>query len=192
MQALRTVYENRSADNQPLNGLSPTTQKAVDEWVEAEPDPEPITDPRLRFQYERSKAREKQRPAARPVAVPQIVQIAPFEPVHADREPVQKPARNGAYAHGLSMAATLDKVCMRPDITWRGKSVALALASHWPNVRPTNQRLRLLTGHSKNTVARGLAELKAHKLLTWKRGTVGRANEYTCHWLSHRASQGTL
>ena len=126
-----------------------------------------IKDPGLRRNYEQSKAREVRREA----------------------EPVKKPSSTGAYAHGMSMAATLDKVCMRPDITWRGKAVAVALSAHWPHVRPSNQRLRLLTGHGKKTVERGLAELKANKLLTWKRGTSGRANEYTCQWLSHRASQ---
>ena len=89
----------------------------------------------------------------------------------------------------MSMAATLDKVCMRPDITWRGKAVAVALSAHWPNVRPGNQRLRLLTGLSKRTVERGLAELKGKGLLTWKRGKPRKANEYTCKWLSHSASQ---
>ena len=179
-------------DKQPSNGLSPITQKDLAAWIEAEPEAEaePI-DPRLRLQYEQSKAREKQRPAARPVAVPHISQVERFETVQADREPVKKPAHTGSYAHGLSMAATLQKVCMRPDITWRGKAVAVALSAHWPHVRPSNQRLRMLTGHSKNTVARGLAELKAKGLLTWKRGKPRKANEYTCQWLSHRSPQGT-
>ena len=162
-------------DKQPSNGLSPITQKDLAAWIEAgadpEPDPDQITDPRLRRNYEQSKARENQCPAARPVAVPDLSQLGTFETVQANREPVKKPAHTGSYAHGLSMAATLEKVCMRPDITWRGKSVALALAAHWPHVRPANQRLRMLTGHSKNTVARGLAELKAKGLLTWKGST---------------------
>ena len=128
-----------------------------------------IKDPGLRRDHEQSKAREVRREA----------------------EPVKKPSSTGAYAHGMSMAATVEKVCMRSDITWRGKSVAWALALHWPHVRPSNQRLRLLTGHSKNTVARGLAELKERGLLTWKRGKPRKANEYTCKWLSHRAPQGT-
>ena len=130
-------------------------------------EPDQIKDPGLRRNYEQSKAREVRREA----------------------EPVKKPSSTGVYAHGLSMAATLEKVCMRPDITWRGKAVAVALSAHWPNVRPSNQRLRLLTGHGKKTVERGLAELKAKGLLTWKRGKPRKANEYTCKWLSHRASQ---
>ena len=128
-----------------------------------------IKDPGLRRNYEQSKAREVRREAA----------------------PVKKHPHTGPYAHGMSMAATVDKVWMRSDITWRGKAVAVALALHWPNVRPSNQRLRTLTGHSKNTVARGLAELKERGLLTWKRGKPRKANEYTCKWLSHRAPQGT-
>ena len=100
-----------------------------------------IKDPGLRRNYEQSKAREVRREA----------------------EPVKKPSRTGAYAHGLSMTATVDKVCMRSDITWRGKSVAWALALHWPNVRPSNQRLRLLTGHGKKTVERGLGRTERER-----------------------------
>ena len=99
--------------------------------VDVDVNPDEIKDPGLRRNYERSKAREERR-EARPA------------------EPVQKPARNGSYAHGMSMAATLEKVCMRPDITWRAKSRALVLSSHWPNVRPSNERLRLLTGLAKS------------------------------------------
>ena len=146
-----------------LQLLHPPRPRQVPKPKQAEP--EQIKDPGLRRNYERSEAEE------------------------ADREPVKKPSSTGSYAHGISMALTVEKVCMRPDISWRGKAVAMALSSHWPNVRPSNQRLRLLTGHGKKTVERGLAELKAKGLLTWKRGKPRRANEYTCKWLSHRASQ---
>ena len=120
----------------------------------------------------------------------EISQLERFESVQAAPDSTKQAPRTGSsYAHGLSMAATVDKVWMRPDITWRGKAVAVALALHWPHVRPSNQRLRLLTGHGKKTVERGLAELKERGLLTWKRGKPRKANEYTCKWLSHRASQ---
>ena len=128
-------------------------------------------------------------PPPRPRQVPKPKQAEPKQAEAKQAEAVKQAPRTGAYAHGMSMAATLEKVCMRPDITWRGKSVALALAAHWPHVRPSNPRLRLLTGHGKKTVERGLAELKAKGLLTWKRGKPRIANEYTCKWLSHRASQ---
>ena len=43
--------------------------------------------------------------------------------------------------------------------------MAVALALHWPNVRPTNQRLRTLTGHSNETpLLAGWHELKAKGL----------------------------
>ena len=87
-------------------------------------------------------------PPPRPRQVPKPKQAEPkqaeakqAEPKQAEpkqAEAVKQAPRTGAYAHGMSMAATLDKVCMRPDITWRGKSVALALAAHWPHVRPSN------------------------------------------------------
>ena len=122
-----------------LQLLHPPRPRQVPKPKQAEPDQ--IKDPGLRRNYEQSKAREVRREA----------------------EPVKKPSSTGLYAHGLSMAATLEKVCMRPDISGRAKSLALVLAAHWPDVRPSNQRLRILTGHSKRTVERGLAELKAHK-----------------------------
>ena len=131
--------------------------RGVERPKEAEPDQ--IKDPGLRAIYERSEAEE------------------------ADREPVKKASRNGSYAHGMSMSTTVDKVCMRPDISWRGKAVAMALSSHWPTVRPTNERLRLLTGFAKGTIAKGLAELNAKGLLTWKSGKSRVANEYVCQWL---------
>ena len=87
----------------------------------------------------------------------------------------------------MSLSLTAQKVSMRPDITWRAKAVAMALSSHWPTIRPSNQRLRLLTGFAKGTIAKGLAELKAQGLLTWKRGRSRKANEYTCLWLPRRS-----
>ena len=120
-----------------------------------------------------------------PRQVPKAVKQA--EPKQA--EAVKQAPRTGLYAHGLSMAATLDKVCMRPDISGRAKSVAMVLAAHWPNIRPTRGRLGMLTGHSNRTIERALAELKAQGLLTWKRGKSGKANEYTCKWLSHSVTQ---
>ena len=133
---------------------------------EAEPDQ--IADSGLRRNYERSKAKEPRREA---------------EARQAEHEPVKKASRTGSYAHGMSMAATVDKVCMRPDISWRGKAVAMALALHWPTVRPTNERLRLLTGFAKGTIAKGLDELNCLGLLTWKSGKSRVANEYVCQWL---------
>ena len=109
--------------------------------------------------------------------------------MQAGRAPVKKHPHTGSYAHGLSMAATLEKVCMRQDISGRAKSVAVMLSAHYPHIHPTRERLRMLTGHSKRTVERALAELKAQGLLTWKRGKSGKANEYTCKWLSHSVTQ---
>ena len=122
------------------------------------PTPDQIKDPRLRSIHERSKRQ-------------------------AEAEHIKNPTPARSYAHGMSMAATLEKVCMRPDITWRAKNLAVILSAHFPRVRPSNQRLRLLTGYSKRTIERGLTELNLKGLLTWKRGGPRRANEYTCQWL---------
>ena len=94
-----------------------------------------------------------------------------------------KPARNGSYAHGMSMAATLDKVCINPVLTTKAKCLALVLAAHFPDIRPSRERLMALTGISRAGVARGLDELLSMRLLEWKRGRAHQANRYTCLWL---------
>ena len=124
---------------------------------EAEPDH--IEDSGLRAIYERSKAQE------------------------AEHEPVNKAARNGSYAHGSSLKLTIEKVCGRPDVSSKAKFIAMILSAHWPHVRPPVERLMLLTGFGKSTVARGLAELNAVGLLTWRSGKSRVANEYVCQWL---------
>ena len=124
---------------------------------EAEPDH--IKDSGLRAMYERSEAQE------------------------ADREPVKKATRNGSYAHGSSLKLTIEKVCGRLDVSSKAKFIAMILAAHWPHVRPPVERLMLLTGFGKSTVARGLAELNAVGLLNWKSGKSRVANEYVCQWL---------
>ena len=91
-----------------------------------EAEPGQIADPGLRRLFEQSKAKEPRREA---------------EARQAEHEPVKKAARNGSYAHGMSMAATLSKVYMRQDITWRAKSVASVLSAHWPHIKPSKERL---------------------------------------------------
>ena len=147
----------------------------------------------LRRLFERSKARGE-RQAARPLAVPEIRQIDAFETVQADREPVKstpsKAVKTGSYANGLALAATISSVSMRPDLTWRAKALALALASHYPTVRPTIERLKLLTGmRSDRTVTQGLAELRQAKLLRWTHGDYHRANRYTLRWLGEQKAK---
>ena len=121
--------------------------------------PDHIADSGLRAMYERSEAQE------------------------ADREPVKKATRNGSYAHGSSLKLTLEKVLGRPDVSSKAKFIAMILSAHWPHVRPPVERLMLLTGFGKSTVARGLAELNAVGLLTWRSGKSRVANEYVCQWL---------
>ena len=127
-------------------------------------EPDQIKDPGLRAIYENSEAAEGLREARQ-------------------AEPVKKAARAG-YANGLSLAATVNAICMRPDISSRGKAVAMALASHHPTIRPTIERLQRLTGFAKNTVSKGLSELNSLDLLTWKRGKSRVANQYNCLWLN--------
>ena len=98
-------------------------------------------------------------------------------------EAVKKATVTGSYAHGLSMAATLKMVGAHPNLTSKAKFLALILASHFPTIRPSMSRLQMLTGYSTNSVQRGLAELKARALITWKRGRAHQANMYTCNWL---------
>ena len=82
------------------------------------------------------------------------------------------------------MGLTLDRVGARADITAKGKSIAMTLASHFPTVKPTKARLSRLTGLSIKTVTRALAELRGKRLLTWTRGNSSGANQYECVWLT--------
>ena len=126
-----------------------------------------ITDPQLRRLFERSKARGE-RQAARPLAVPDIWQ--------ADREPVKstpskavkavKPhPHTDPYVHGVAVKETISAVCMRPDLSSKAKSIAVMLAAHYPNIKPSMKRLKLLTGIlSDKTISRALIELRGQKL----------------------------
>ena len=110
-----------------------------------------IQDIGLRRLFERSKAREERR-EARALAVPEIRQIDAFETVQADREPVKstpsKAVKTGSYANGLALAATISSVSMRPDLTWRAKALALALASHYPTVQTHHRALEATDRHA--------------------------------------------
>ena len=167
--ALKLLAEKQAAERA---GRPPRRSRSPEPAQDADHDQ--IKDPGLRRNYEQSKAREVRREAE--TKCNNLLHLPPLLTSG-------KPARNGSYAHGLSMGATLEKVCTKPDISGRAKSIALVLSAHWPNIRPTNDRLRLLTGLSKRTIERGLTELKANKLLDWKRGKPRKANEYACHWL---------
>ena len=96
----------------------------------------------------------------------------------------QEPAPRAEYFCGVAMGLTLDRVGARADITAKGKSIAMTLASHFPTVKPTKARLSRLTGLSRATVTRALIELKDKHLLTWTRGNSSAANRYECFWLT--------
>ena len=91
--------------------------------------------------------------------------------------------------HGVAVKETFATVSMRPDLSSKAKALALALATHYPNVKPSMKRLALLTGRSEKTVSRGLAELRDANLLRWEPGKSDRANEYTCLWLAGKADR---
>ena len=155
-------------------------ERDLEAWVETpprretEPEPEPeIKDPHLRKLYERSKAREELR-ASRPVALP----TPDPKRVRAARGEMVK------FANGRAMTQTAMSVCARPDISWRGKHVALMLAVHAPHVEPSKRRLTKLTGLSIKTISRALIELRDKGLLTWKPGKSHQANVYVCLWLT--------
>ena len=146
-------------------------------------EPVQIKDPQLRRIYERAKAREE-RPPARALAVPDISQLAKFESVQADREPVKTHTHTGPYVHGVAVKMTISAICMRPDLSAKAKSVAVMLALHFPNIKPSKERLKLLTGIlSDKTISRALIELRDKNLLSWESGKSHQANEYTCLWL---------
>ena len=76
---------------------------------------------------------------SRPLAIPEIAQVVQFETVQAGRAPVKKHPHTGPYAHGMSMAATLEKVCMRQGYQRagqeRGRDVIGSLPPHPPHAR---------------------------------------------------------
>lgn len=147
-----------------------------------EPTPEPvITDPNLRKLYEHSKAKAERR-SSYPVAKHAAVRQAPPKPAKQVAPAYETVV---SYAHGVSMKETLAKVCARPDISAKGKAVALVLAAHHPHIAPSIPRLMLLTGVKSNTtICRALVELRSKGLLTWKPGSSHQANVYDCSWLT--------
>ena len=163
-QALHPPRRSPEKAKEAQQALHPPRRSPEKAKKAQQAEPDQIKDPGLRAIYENSEAAEGLREARQ-------------------AEPVKKAARAG-YANGLSLAATVNAICMRPDISSRGKAVAMALASHHPTIRPTIERLQRLTGFAKNTVSKGLSELNSLDLLTWKRGKSRVANQYNCLWLS--------
>ena len=164
MQALTQVYSNSKL------------KQEAEAWVlEGEPEPK-IPDPRLRAAQRQPKQLSERR-ASRPPPAPQPI------PPRSESVEASDPVKGGFYAHGESMKRTLEKVCMNPNLTSKAKFLAMVLASHMPTIRPSRDRLMVLTGISRAGVARGLDELRHERLLEWKRGRAHQANLYTCLWL---------
>ena len=181
MQALTQVYSNAKL------------KQELDAWAAegepAEPAEPKIPAPKLRAAERRPKQlseRRASRPPPAPKAIPPRSESveASLPATTAVSEGI-RPVKSRSYAHGSSMKATLEAVCMRPDLSSKAKFIALVLASHYPTIRPSRERLMVLTGLSLKGVARGLDELRRSLLLEWKRGRAHQANLYTCLWLEH-------
>ena len=90
------------------------------------------------------------------------------------------------YSSGVGMKKTLVAIYPRNDLSHSAKSLAMALASHHPNVWPSVERLMLITGiQSTRTAYKCLHQLRDRGLLTWKPSLRNglRVNAYLCHWL---------
>ena len=171
-----------------------------------EAEPGQIKDPGLRRLFERSKARADQREAnASPTQkkpnetkAPDPVSEANASPTPdsgiaaathiAEKETPSKAVKphphTGPYVHGVAVKMTIAAVCMRPDLSSKAKSIAVMLSLHFPHIKPSKERLSMLTGiRSDKTISRALNELRDKNLLSWKSGKSHQANEYTCLWL---------
>ena len=202
MQALPQVYTDsrlkQELEEWALEGApaepnespaSKKTNKSTPSDPTSEPNESPTPTSTVRTAAKRSKQLVERR-ASRPQPAPRPRRALP-EP-EAVPEPVEVPEPtqdqgpvSSRYAHGVAMKATLDAVCMRPDLSSKAKFLAVILASHYPTIRPSRERLMALTGLSRAGVWRGLDELRQEYLLEWKRGSAHAANLYTCRWLEH-------
>ena len=90
------------------------------------------------------------------------------------------------YSSGVGMKKTLVAIYPRNDLSHSAKSLAMALASHHPNVWPSVDRLMHMTGiRSTRTAYKYLHELRDKGFLTWKPSLRNglRVNSYRCNWL---------